>query len=93
MSTLTILSIVFVVLILMPFAVAGIYFFRSRGSVMFIRQDMVKDQRFFAHSFRKMIGRALPDAKDGKLRKEIGWKRGCVFGQRYFGKSVQTVVL
>ncbi len=68
MSTLTILSIVFVVLILMPFAVAGIYFFRSRGSVMFIRQDMVKDQRFFAHSFRKMIGRALPDAKDGKLK-------------------------
>ena len=68
MSTLTILTITFFVLIFLPIIVACIYYLATSGSVMSIRQDKVRDQRYFAHSFSRMIEKALPSAQDNTLK-------------------------
>ncbi len=68
MSMLTALTIAFFILLFLPIIIACIYYKSSKGSVMSIRQDKVRDQRYFAHSFRGMIEKALPNAVDNTLK-------------------------
>lgn len=55
MTTIIILSILFVVMITLPLVVSFIYYSTSKGNVMKINQNVVRDQRYFSHSFAGMI--------------------------------------
>ncbi|MBO7649284.1 MAG: leucine-rich repeat protein [Lachnospiraceae bacterium] len=68
MTTVIVLIILFVILLTLPLAVAFIYYAASKGKVMKINQDILRDQRYFAHSFSGMIERSLPTAEDNKIK-------------------------
>ncbi len=89
MSTLTILSIVLVVLIILPIVVAWIYYLSTSGSVMSIRQDKVRDQRYFAHSFKQMIEKALPTAEGNTLK--LSREEHFIDGEQLLDHSSDTV--
>ena len=68
MTTVIVLIILFVILLTLPLAVSFIYYAASKGKVMKINQDILRDQRYFAHSFSGMIERSLPTAEDNKIK-------------------------
>lgn len=57
----------FVIMLAMPVLVALLYYGTQKGQVLKIRQDYVKDERYFGHSFSRMVEKALPEMKDGVL--------------------------
>ncbi len=60
MVTIIILTIAFIIMIAMPLLGAYIYFRVTDGVILHINQNMIKDPRYFSHSFTGMIERALP---------------------------------
>ncbi len=68
------LIIAFILLLIAPVVFAWMYLKSSSGEVMRIDQNKVRDQRYFAHSFAKMIEKALPNAENNEItlsRKEF----------------------
>lgn len=58
----------FVVMMSLPVLLAMIYFKTRKGKILKIRQDYVKDVRYFGRSFAKMVEKALPELKDGIIQ-------------------------
>ena len=68
MTTVIVLSIAFVIMILLPVTTAWIYYLTTKGEILKIKQDMVKDPRYFSHSFTGMIERALPNIEGNNIK-------------------------
>ena len=59
--------LVFVCMFSMPLLVAGLYFKMKKGQILKIRQDYVKDARYFGKSFSALVEKALPEMKNGMI--------------------------
>ena len=59
--------IIYICMMAMPLIIAFLYFKVKKSQVLHIRQDYVKDTRYFGRSFAKMVEKALPEMKDGTL--------------------------
>ena len=59
--------LIFVCMLSMPLLVAAVYFGTKKGQILKIRQDYVKDARYFGRSFSSMIEKALPEMKHGTI--------------------------
>ncbi len=68
MTTIIILTVVFIIMIIAPILGAWLYYLNTDGVILHIKQDMVKDPRYFSHSFTGMIKRALPGIKGNTLK-------------------------
>lgn len=62
------LVLLFVFLLLAPLLIATLYFKTRKGNILGIRQDYVRDVRYFGHSFAGMVEKALPNMKNGELQ-------------------------
>ena len=51
----------------MPLLVAVLYFRMRKGQILKIRQDYVKDARYFGKSFSALVEKALPEMKNGTI--------------------------
>ena len=60
--------ILFFLMLGMPLLVAGIYRRSRKGKILQIRQDYVRDVRYFGHSFAAMVEKALPEMQKGMLQ-------------------------
>lgn len=68
MTAIIILSIIFVLMMLAPLIGAWIFTFAKKGDILRINQDMVKDPRYFSHSFTRMIEKNLPEASSNTIK-------------------------
>lgn len=68
MTYIIILAIVFVIMMLAPLLIAWVYAISSKGEILNIKQDMIKDPRYFSHSFTKMIEKALPGISGNTIK-------------------------
>ena len=59
--------LIFVCMFSMPLLVAGLYFKMKKGQILKIRQDYVKDARYFGKSFSALVEEALPEMKNGMI--------------------------
>lgn len=73
----------FVCMFSMPLLVAVLHFRMRKGQILKIRQDYVKNARYFGRSFSSLVEKALPEMKNGmimlsKTGKGVGnrWKTG-----------------
>lgn len=61
-------AILFILLLMLPFAVAAFWYKRGKYSVLAVRQDRKRDPRYFAHSFEKLLRKAWPERDNGILK-------------------------
>ena len=59
--------LIFICMFSMPLLVAAVYFKTRKGQILKIRQDYVKDARYFGKSFSSMIEKVLPEMKNGTI--------------------------
>lgn len=66
MMEIRLLAIVFIILLGLPIVISKVYYRKSEGEVLFIKQDRVRDGRYFGKSFSAMIRKGL-EITDGNL--------------------------
>ena len=59
--------LIFVCMFAMPLLVAILYFRMRKGQILKIRQDYVKNARYFGQSFSSLVEKALPEMKNGMI--------------------------
>ena len=59
--------LIFICMFSMPLLVAVLYFRMRKGQILKIRQDYVKDARYFGKSFSALVEKALPEMKNGTI--------------------------
>lgn len=59
--------LIFICMFSMPLLVAVVYFKTRKGQILKIRQDYVKDARYFGRSFSAMVEKVLPEMKNGMI--------------------------
>ena len=59
--------LIFICMLSMPLGIAILYFKTRKGQILKIRQDYVKNARYFGRSFAEMVEKALPEMKDGVI--------------------------
>lgn len=72
MKYIVILIIVFLMMLMGPFVVAIVYCRKKQGEVLSIKQDRVRDPRYFGKSFSALVEKNLKSVNEGiiKLSKE-----------------------
>lgn len=59
--------LIFICMFSMPLLVAVLHFRMRKGQILKIRQDYVKDARYFGKSFSALVEKALPEMKNGTI--------------------------
>lgn len=59
--------LIFVCMFSMPLLVAVLHFRMRKGQILKIRQDYVKNARYFGRSFSALVEKALPEMKNGMI--------------------------
>lgn len=59
--------LIFVCMFAMPLLVAILHFRMRKGQILKIRQDYVKNARYFGQSFSSLVEKALPEMKNGMI--------------------------
>jgi len=59
--------LIFVCMFSMPLLVAVLHFRMRKGQILKIRQDYVKNARYFGQSFSSLVEKALPEMKNGMI--------------------------
>ena len=59
--------LLFICMMSMPLVVALLYFRLKKGQILKIRQNYVKDTRYFGRSFANMMEKALPEMKNNVI--------------------------
>ena len=59
--------LIFVCMFSMPLLVAVLHFRMRKGQILKIRQDYVKNARYFGRSFSSLVEKALPEMKNGMI--------------------------
>lgn len=59
--------LIFICMFSMPLVVAVLHFRMRKGQILKIRQDYVKDARYFGKSFSALVEKALPEMKNGTI--------------------------
>ncbi|MBQ4283605.1 MAG: leucine-rich repeat protein [Lachnospira sp.] len=67
MHIIIILAIVFVIMLLTPFVSAIVYCKSRQGKILTIRQEKIKDARYFGKSFAKLVEENVSVQKDGVI--------------------------
>ena len=59
--------LIFICMFSMPLLVAVLYFRTKKGQILKIKQDYVKNARYFGRSFSSLVEKALPEMKNGMI--------------------------
>ena len=59
--------LIFICMFSMPLLVAVLHFRMRKGQILKIRQDYVKDARYFGKRFSTHVEKALPEKKNGTI--------------------------
>ena len=59
--------LIFVCMFSMPLLVAVLHFRMRKGQILKIKQDYVKNARYFGRSFSALVEKALPEMKNGMI--------------------------
>ena len=59
--------LIFVYMFSMPLLIAVLHFRMRKGQILKIRQDYVKNARYFGQSFSSLVEKALPEMKNGMI--------------------------
>ena len=59
--------LIFVCMFSMPLLVAALHLRMRKGKILNIRQDYVKDARYFGRSFSALVEKVLPEMKNGMI--------------------------
>lgn len=68
MQKIIILAILFVTMLLAPIICSAIYYKKRKGMILYINQNRIRNPRYFADSFSKMIRSNLNNASGHRIR-------------------------
>lgn len=67
MQYIIVLAVIFVIMLVAPFASAMVYCRRKQGRILTIRQEKIKDARYFGKSFAELVEKNLSSIEDEKI--------------------------
>ncbi len=86
--------LLFLCMMTMPLAAAVFHCSLKKGKILEIRQDYVRNARYFGKRFAELIEKALPDMKDGVItlsrKEEVQESRE---GQTFPEKDVEKLII
>ena len=87
------LTITFIIMLSAPFIGAAIYCNKKKGDILFIRQEKVKDARYFGKSFAKTFEENLADRKQGVISLSKSEEYLCDDLQKEYPENVDKLLM